>query len=117
MTSALWAKSIANFLDGLRVFVIEVEDEVYIGILITCIAIIIGFSALATLLFLCEIELDFCECVEELLLGVVMEYLLFGYFAVPILKMFVGSWNCIEKDGADGRYLRRAQDYKCGDSD
>ena len=59
-----------------------------------------------------------CDCIgdliEEILLGFVMEYILFGILAVPILKILIGTWNCVEVDDKPGKVLNRAHDIECG---
>ena len=64
---------------------------------------------------ICEI-CDFsgsCEICEEIVMDYIIDYLLFGFFAIPLLKMMIGTWVCI--DMGDHSVLIRLSSFVCGE--
>ena len=57
-TSGTWIEAVYDFLSGLNVFNFNVEEELYLAIVIACISIILSFSLIALLAFFDIVDVE-----------------------------------------------------------
>ncbi|CAI2382033.1 unnamed protein product [Moneuplotes crassus] len=109
-----WVTTIKDISKGLDIFSINLSDEAYTASIIICIAIIFIFA-----IFTCGGIFGFCDLdcccfddLEDLISMFVFEYFFFGFFAIPIMKILLQTYDCTRNENGD-RVLSRNRSLEC----
>jgi hypothetical protein len=88
-----WKGYIFDIFDGLEVIVVNIDGTAYIVITIILICFILGLAILMVLVMLDIVDADWFEACDEVVFIIIYEYVFFGFFAIPIMKMFLQTYD------------------------
>ncbi|CAI2386678.1 unnamed protein product [Moneuplotes crassus] len=109
-----WIEGIYDLAKVLNVFSIHFSDQAYIISVITCIVVIFIFAIFSCggVFGFCDIDCCCCfDALEDFLSMVIFEYFFFGFFAIPIMKMLLQTYDCVRVEGV--RVLSRNLNWQC----